>query len=274
MIRYFVPDGLRRAYDWKGRFEAIGLSPVAAWRAAASRAMHEALVVSRIEHLPRAVRSRLSLVVDVGANVGQWISALRRFVAIEQVQSFEPNPEAFTTLRARLGHEPGISLHNVALGASAETLTLKVTASSDMSSLLHPRETLGAHYSPDRVAVLRQVQVPVKTLDSVLPADTLVDLLKIDVEGYERPVLQGAADTLKRTCALLIEMKFISHYAGDDTFASLASFLSDDCGLEFWDLAPPHRALDGRALWADVVYVNPRLEPETGWRGTGLPKGE
>jgi FkbM family methyltransferase len=261
LIRTIIPVGLWRIFEWKARFESLGFSSSSVLRSIVSRANREALINSRVEHLPIALRRQLSLVVDVGANTGQWLGALRKFVKVERAEVFEPNPEAFEVLKASLGDDPGIRLHLTALGSAPGISTLHVMRTSSLSSLLRPVESLAAQYTEEHASVLREVEVPVTTLDSVLPRGSDVDLLKIDVQGFERAVLLGGLDTLKRTRALLVEMNFISHYEGDDTFASLADLLIGKLGFEFWDMSAPHRGPDGRALWADAVFTNPAASP-------------
>ena len=257
-MRSLVPSGLLRVFDWKRRFKAIGLDTTSALRAALSEQARHALVASRIEHLPLAFRSHLALVVDVGANRGQWISAIRRFVKIERIEAFEPNHQVVEELKNCLDDHPCFYIHQTALGARTGQAHLNVTRGSDLSSLLVPSEGLRKNYATGTSEVIRQITVPVATLDAVLPPGT-VDLLKIDVQGFERPVLLGGTETLKRTRALIIEMNFISHYEGDDTFDSLCRYLTKEVGFKFWDLSPPHRAADGRALWTDAVFVNPAI---------------
>src|SRR5207302_10493217 len=109
----------------------------------------------------------------------------------------------------------------------------------------------------------------ISALDEFVSSSEIVDLIKLDVQGYERDVLAGATATIARTRCLLIETNFRSHYRGDETFAELAKMLVSDLGFEFWDICPPHRGTAGRALWADVVFVNPRLEPQRGWLKSG-----
>ncbi len=255
-MQELVPVGLVRLRDWQARFRALGLRPVLAWRAAWSPSMRLALIASRIEHLPRALRSRLSLVVDVGANTGQWVLALRKFVAIERIEAFEPNPEVFGTLRRRLGGELRAHLHNVALGAQREVRTLYITGTPELASMLEPADLLAVRYSARAASVIKEVTVAVSTLDAVIPADLTVDLLKLDVQGFERRVLDGGRTTLERTRAVLVEMNFVPHYREADTAGALYEQLTRDLGFEFWDMSLPHRGPDGRALWADVVFVN------------------
>lgn len=268
MIRSFIPNGLARTFDWKTRFEALGFSGASALRNVVSRASRDMLVNSRVEHLPDYLRSRLSLVVDVGANTGQWLCALSKFVRIERAEVFEPNPQAFEMLRANLGDNPNYNLHQVALGTCPGTSTLHVTRTSSLSSLLQPSENLESQYTAQHAVIVQDIQVPVKRLDEVLPPDSVVDLLKIDVQGFERPVLLGGAETLKRTKAVLIEMNFVSHYEGDDSFASLSTLLTQEFGFEFWDMSLPHRGPSGRALWSDAVFVNPSMLQASGRNGS------
>lgn len=264
LIRNLIPAGLLRTLDWKARFRRVGFSSGEALRAVVSRTHRDALVNSRIEQLPGSLRSHLSLVVDVGANIGQWFSSLQKLVSIQRAEVFEPNPEAFKILSSKLADEPGIHLHQAALGMRSEVSTLHVTRTSSLASLLRPSEILATQYTANHASVVKEVQVPVTTLDAVLTEEDAIDLLKIDVQGSERSVLLGGVKALKRTRALLIEVNFVSHYEGDDTFASL-NHLITELGFEFWDMSLPHRGPSGRALWTDAVFVNPAMQPVGGW---------
>ena len=259
LLHGLSPHNLIRVIDWQDRFKAVGLGPLGAWRAALSSVSRSALASSRIELLPRALRHRLGTVVDIGANTGQWISALMRFVPIRRAEVFEPNPEVYAELHLRLGSRPGIHLHNEALGERPGIQLLHVTRGSTLSSLLPPSDMLKVWHG-DRGEQVTQVPVSVRKLDEVIQADVVVDLLKVDVQGSERTVLKGGVETLKRTRALLIEMVFESHYEGDVTFWSLYDYITRDLRFKFWDMCPPER-VDGRALWTDAAFVNPVMCP-------------
>ncbi|HEX8847116.1 MAG TPA: FkbM family methyltransferase [Pyrinomonadaceae bacterium] len=267
-MRNLIPAGLLRTLEWKARFGTVGFRSTAALRAVASRTHRDALVNSRVEQLPPSLRSHLSLVVDVGANTGQWLSSLQKLLSIKRAEIFEPNPEAFKILRSNLGDKPGIRLHQTALGMRSEISTLHVTRTSSLASLLRPSEMLEAQYTAQNASVVSEIEVPVTTLDAVLSEEEAIDLLKIDVQGFERPVLLGGIETLKRTRALLVEMNFVSHYEGDDTFASLTHLITQELGFEFWDMSLPHRGPEGRALWSDAVFINPAMRPAGGWNST------
>jgi len=219
--------------------------------------MRAKLVESRIEHLPSALRTDLDFVVDIGANVGQWISAFMTFAKVRRLEVFEPNPEAFEILKTHFDKRPDMYLHNLALGEAPATVKLNVLESSALSSLLPPNEVIQREYAPG-AKLIRQVPVKVVSLDDVISNEASIDLMKIDVQGFEHSVLRGARKTLRRTRALLIETNFTSHYVGDGSFGTLSKHLND-LDFDFWDMSAPYRGSAGQALWADAVFLNRAL---------------
>lgn len=256
-----VPVGFDRFLDWRRRFRAAGRSSLDALRAAGSRERRRALAASRIEQLPPRIRSGLDCVVDVGANQGQWSEALLSVARPSRLELFEPNPEAFAMLERRLGAYPGARLHPFAIGESVGELTLHVTAHSDFASFLTPADELARAYGSEATTIQRDLAVRVDTLDRVLADRPTIDLLKIDVQGFEARVLAGASESLRKTRALLVEANLVRHYEGDDSFGRLADRL-EGLGFGVWDLSPPFRSPDGRALWCDVAFVQRALVPE------------
>ena len=148
-------------------------------------------------------------------------------------------------------------------------MALHVPASSNFASVLQPREEfLAAHYGKSATSAIADFQVEVCTLDSLVPESKVVDLLKIDVQGFERAVLSGARRVLRNTRAVLIEANLQSHYVGDDDFPALWTVLNTN-GFSFWSVSPPYLGQGGKALWADAVFVKEKgqvsspAKPET-----------
>lgn len=114
----------------------------------------------------------------------------------------------------------------------------------------------------DMAEVIGKYQVDVRTLDDLLREVPSVDLLKLDVQGFERQVIAGGAITLKGTCCLLVEFDFERLYEGDTTYRELANIVEGELGFGFWDMSAPERR-HGRALWADACFVRPGSVAET-----------
>jgi FkbM family methyltransferase len=257
--RQLAPGLLTSFWDWTRRFQHLGFPLGKAMRAAMNVRLRNAVLGSRIEQIPAAVRTKLHVVIDVGSHEGNWLAALRQLTPIAHAEVFEPNPACFRHLTAAYGTDTTVRLHHLGVANQPGELQLKVSASSDFSSFLNMREHVARLYSPEAARVVESITVPVDTLDRALAHLAAIDLLKIDVQGLERQVLAGATAVLKRTRAVLIEMLLTSHYHGDDTLGGLDHLLTQQYGLVFHDMSAPFRSSSGQAMWLDACYVNPAL---------------
>lgn len=138
------------------------------------------------------------VVVDVGANVGQFALALKAFVPGARVLSIEPDPQTFAKLSRNLAEVPCASSVCTAVGSRHDVLPLH---RHDVSLMATLRPSDVETYDPEDTVEVEVV--PLDDLTSHLPR---IDLLKIDVEGFEREALLGATQTLGRTRYLLIEI--------------------------------------------------------------------
>jgi FkbM family methyltransferase len=138
------------------------------------------------------------LFVDVGANFG-WYSLLMASLSAEfQVVALEPSRENYELLLQNIKSNTleNIVALNVGAGSSSSTAALFV----------HERNNPGAHSIRPSSAGLSEEAIAIESLDALLEHYAgPVRLLKIDVEGYEVEVIRGAANTLKRTEAVLLE---------------------------------------------------------------------
>lgn len=129
----------------------------------------------------------LRTIFDVGGNFGQ--TALHFATAFPSVEilTFEPVPSSFSRLREATAHLGRIKAFNVALGESAGASTINLTPSAGSNTLLPTEGATGT------------VAIQVDTLDRVAEANGIgtIDLLKIDVEGYELQVLKGGEKLLR-----------------------------------------------------------------------------
>lgn len=138
------------------------------------------------------------VVVDVGANVGQFLVALKAFVPAARVLSVEPDPDSHARLTTNAERLADVTTRCVAVGSEPGTLRLHRHHVSMMSTL-RPE-------APDEYDPALSVDVEVVRLDDITAHLPVVDLLKIDVEGFEAEALEGARDLLGRTRYLLLEL--------------------------------------------------------------------
>jgi FkbM family methyltransferase len=161
----------------------------------------------------------INQVVDVGANEGQFVEKLFASGFTGSVVSFEAMPDVQERLaRKAAGNPRWIIAPAMALSDRAGTATFHVAGNSISSSLL-PMEELHVSNSPDSGEVAA-IQVRLARLDDVLPAllPSGPFLLKIDTQGTELDVLNGADGIMPRVAGIKTEMSFRELYSGQPLF--------------------------------------------------------
>jgi FkbM family methyltransferase len=160
------------------------------WGAATTQ--EEALTVSRFAN-EKGLRNIVAL--DVGGNLGNWSADLFKTMPSARIIAFEPSKEAFEHLQQRFANNAFFRCENLALGKENSSATLFADKSaSGLGSLTKRRvEHFGFDFE-------YQEKILVSTLDSWLEEDEqglVPNILKMDVEGHEFDVLQGATETLR-----------------------------------------------------------------------------
>ncbi len=170
---------------------------------------------------------RIDTVLDVGANTGQWASELRNDLGYKhRIVSFEPLPRAFEALAKAASHDPLWEVHPFGLGNTSEELQINVAANSQSSSMLG---MLPAHIkSAPTSGYIGTEQIQVKRLDSIF--ETICQAgdsvyLKIDTQGYEEHVIDGAEGVLSRIDTIQVELSLVPLYDGELLIEDMCSKL-------------------------------------------------
>jgi FkbM family methyltransferase len=146
-----------------------------------------------IERLSRAWGIPIRTFFDVGANVGQTSASALTSFADARVFAFEPHPVTFLQLLQRLGQDPRVAAHNLALSNTGGVAPFFEYSSSTLNSLIPD-----AQYAVRRGVTPCAITVACATLDEFCNQYDIqtIDVLKIDTEGCELVVLQGAQQLL------------------------------------------------------------------------------
>jgi FkbM family methyltransferase len=205
-------------------------------------------------------RARASLVLDVGANTGQFAQGLLAEGYDGRIVSFEPLPDAHRALVAHAaGHPRWTIAERGALGRAAGTLPIYRSGNVASSSLLPMREEHVAA-APGTETVGKE-DVEVRRLDDVpevAEATDAVIFLKIDVQGYELEVLAGAERALPRVAALLLECSIVPCYEGSPLIADVIGWLTAH-GYQTLDLVSGFQAPDGQMMQVNLLAGRPEL---------------
>jgi FkbM family methyltransferase len=170
----------------------------------------------------------VDLVVDVGANAGQYASSLRAAGYERRIASFEPLSQPYRRLAAASAEDAAWASWQLALGARSGIAPINVAQDTRNSSLL----AVGEHHLravPDSRA-LGVETVGVERLDVLWPriADgARSPYLKLDTQGYELEVLNGARAVLGAIVLVEAELSLLPTYDGGPLFADVVAFLAE-----------------------------------------------
>lgn len=188
---------------------------------------HKARDQNRLAHT--LTHHAIDLVFDVGANVGQYASKLRHIGFTGQIVSFEPLAETHETLTQAAADDANWRVAPpMAIGDSDGTATINRSAETDMSSLLDFTPEMADLLDSSRFVAREDVAM--RRLDGIFadyakPGETA--MLKIDTQGFERAVLDGAAGVLDRLRLIQLELSIVEIYEGEPTYRQMIDHLAD-----------------------------------------------
>lgn len=165
---------------------------------------------SLITHLALILKQQnIDLVVDVGANEGQFGKLLREIGYAGDILSFEPVSSTFEILAQNSKTDKKWDVVQCALSDKKGALVINTFASSTLSSILNPN-TFGTEKFTGMQTAQKET-IEADTLDNLLQGKNLLGkkiLLKMDTQGYDLNVFKGAAGSLSSIHALLSEVSF------------------------------------------------------------------
>jgi FkbM family methyltransferase len=211
----------------------------------------------------------IDLVLDVGANAGQFGRHLREIDYLGKIVSFEPLSEAYARLLAERGKDPlWLIAPRAAIGAESGEVVLNVSANSQSSSVL---PMLDAHVAaaPDSRNISVET-VPLRKLDDIAKAyveAAAAAYLKIDVQGYEAQVLEGARGILPKIKGIQTELSLTPFYQGQTLYRGMIDAIVN-LGFELHAIFPVFSdEKSGRMLQVDGVFFR------SGERATASAEG-
>jgi FkbM family methyltransferase len=199
---------------------------------------------------------QIDVVLDVGANAGQYGSSIRTAGYDGRVVSFEPLRQAFEALAATAAADRMWDCHQVGLGAHAGRARLNMSQDLEASSLL-PMEERHVRHCPTS-AYMGSEMVDVERLDSLASSLLLAGqraYLKLDVQGYELQVLRGSEASLPGIAVVEAEMSLVPLYAGGPLYRDVIDYLADR-GFDLISVEGITEEPDtGHMLQVDGVFV-------------------
>jgi len=211
-------------------------------------------VLAGTEHR-QVLKANLAMVVDIGANRGQFAMAVRRWAPTARVIAFEPLAEAANCFRKVFHRDSRVIIHQAAIGPEAGETTIHVAAVDDSSSLL-PISTKQERLFPGTSEIRTEI-VKVGRLSDFVASEEIVSpaMLKLDVQGYELEALRGCEELLKRFSYVYAECSFMELYTGQVLVDDIIAWLRK----RGWCLRGVYNVTNdcnGKSVQADFLFEN------------------
>lgn len=184
---------------------------------------------------------QIDIVLDVGANRGQFASELRRIGYKGKIISFEPISSAFEVLQETARNDLHWDIHKLALGSQNTEQKIYVADMSVFTSFLKSNDWCEQQFGKSSVGSTEET-VTVRRLDEVLH-ETVENLdkariyLKMDTQGYDLEVFKGLGGKYNKIFALQSEMSVIAIYQGMPHLTDSISFF-EEAGFELAGMYP------------------------------------
>ena len=211
--------------------------------------------VEHSENLGYLRNQGFRIVVDIGANRGQFALVARKHFPRAKIVSFEPLQEPAAIFRRVFSSDPLVALHEIAVGPEEKMMTIHVSHADDSSSLL-PISSLQSNLFPGtEEKEVRTVQV--KPLDAILGVQEIEkpSLLKLDVQGFEKEALEGCKSLLPYFSYVYAECSFVELYVGQALAHELISFLNG-FGFLLSGIYNLYYDKNGLAIQGDFLFKN------------------
>ncbi|MFT3932731.1 MAG: FkbM family methyltransferase [Chitinophagaceae bacterium] len=198
---------------------------------------------------------RFNLIMDIGAFQGIMTKTFLEAFPLASIITVEPTKDSYEILKSEFSTNKRVVLENCGVGKEESTIEFKVFENGELNSFK-------SNINNDEAEALETVKIPVHTLDYILknsmPEHKSIDFLKIDVEGFEMEVLQGANSLLNdnEIGCIFIEAGFCEDDERHTQFKIINEFLINK-GFSFFALYDLyHYRKSTELLFANALFLN------------------
>ena len=199
----------------------------------------------------------INILFDIGANTGQYAKNMRELGYSKKIISFEPLTDAFNILNENSIKDDSWLINNYAIGDENSSGVINIAHNSISSSILNMLPS-HANSSPTSKYIAKE-EIELKTLDSVFNSFCKKDdkvMMKIDTQGFEKNVIDGAAKYLNNIDIIQLEMSIIPLYKNEMIFIDMMKYL-DEKNFQLFSLENGFsNPTTSQLLQVDGIFVN------------------
>jgi FkbM family methyltransferase len=189
-------------------------------------------------------------ILDIGADRGTFTDRTMRCFDVQRVWLVEANPDAVAALQLKYAHDPRCKVISRAIAAKRGDVRLHIAAHASSSAVQFDVAPLSAEQTE------RVVTVPALSLDDLFHEEQIeqIDLMKVDIQGAERMLIEGGQQALKRVRLIYIEFLFETESPAAALFGELHQLLTA-AGFRLRMLHRFRHNADGFLQTGDALYA-------------------
>ncbi|MDA0986940.1 MAG: FkbM family methyltransferase [Bacteroidetes bacterium] len=202
---------------------------------------------------------KIKTLLDVGANIGEFSNLMKQIIHDLKVYAFEPIHQCYFELENLKEKYKDINTFNYGLGENIEDKIIykNIFAPSSSLFMMNDLHVTAFPYTKDFI----EEKIKIVTLDSLSDQINYVQnvLLKIDVQGFEKNVLNGAKESLNKIAVIIIETSFENLFEGGAQFDEIYQLLTEKGFIYKGNYDQIHDPRNWKVLQADAIFVNSNL---------------
>jgi FkbM family methyltransferase len=171
----------------------------------------------------------IDTVLDIGANTGQFAQMLRDIGYSNRILSFEPLSSAYEVLKNRAKTDSNWQAFNFGIGDKEDKLEINISKNSKSSSLL---SMSAVHLEAEPTAkYIGKEWVEIQKIDTIFsdicePSENIY--MKLDTQGFEMRVLNGAKRSLSFIDTIQMEMSLVQLFEGEPLFNEMYAYMTSE----------------------------------------------
>jgi len=208
------------------------------------------------------IKNESPVIFDIGAHRGESVRFFKEIFPKSKIYSFEPDPDNFIELEKCCAEtntvsEAGCFAINKAVGEISGVASFYRQSISHLGGLLPINKSSKDSLGYAEKAINESISVETTTVDQFSAAINMdnIDILKIDVQGFEVGVLRGARSMLRTTACCTVEVSFYDFYEQKSSLLLIEQEMQA-AEMVLWDISKISKnPKNFRTDWAELVYV-------------------